>query len=335
MKVYRSPDYNFIFDPATGDFARWGGSPDDDPTMAPTPEHLDIEIDTRCHGACRLCYKANGASGKSMSLDTFKAIMASKPDTLTQIAFGVGDWPSEESRSIFKHSASLGIAPNVTIRPERGRTLPDADVLARSGIKAAAVSRYDDPKTTYFLSRCLMGAGIQQVTIHQILSTETLDACLETLADVANPENELKYLHAVTFLLVKPKGRAKGNANQPTIEAFKRILAVSRQLGVRVGFDSCSAPYVLEAGKSLGWTGFEESVEPCESGLFSLYIDVNGDAYPCSFAPGQPGWETGIPVVSNGIEAVWNHPRMMDWKDSLLANGRRCPLFNLDGKDRS
>ena len=36
--------------------------------------------------------------------------------------------------------------------------------------------------------------------------------------------------------------------------------------------------------------------EPCESTLFSSYIDVNGDFYPCSFAENTKGWETGISV---------------------------------------
>ena len=322
MITYRSESYNFDFNEDTGFFQRWGETKADDPQCAPGPETLDIEIDTRCSGGCQHCYKGNTARGEAIGLHVIASILDEQVPTLTQIAYGVGDFPTQHSRSIFKMTKASGIAPNVTIRPQRDQ---DFQALIDSGVKAIAVSRYD-PAETYDVVRRLLGK-VQQVTIHQVLAEETIPQCVQTVLDVANPKNGLQGLHAVTLLLLKPKGRAKGAMHAPPKKAFRFLLEMARKLNVRLGFDSCSAPYVADAAKELGWD-IAESIEPCESGLFSLYIDVKGEAYPCSFAPGEPGWETGIPVTS--IADVWRHPRIETWRKTLLENGRRCPMFRLE-----
>ena len=97
IKSFRSPGYNFAFDTRNGKFLRWGESPEDDPQFSPFgPEIADIEISTICSQGCKWCYKSNTRTGKNMSLETFKQVFEVLPkETLTQIAFGVGDLQSE------------------------------------------------------------------------------------------------------------------------------------------------------------------------------------------------------------------------------------------------
>jgi radical SAM protein with 4Fe4S-binding SPASM domain len=71
--------------------------------------------------------------------------------------------------------------------------------------------------------------------------------------------------------------------------------------------------------------------EPCESSLFSCYINADGEYFPCSFAEGEPGWETGVDVKGCGdfVKDVWNHPKTEQFRNNLLRKCRNCPLFEI------
>jgi len=85
-----SPNYNFIFNKINGAFSRWGATFDDDPECAPSPEIADIEISTICNHGCKFCYKSNTCDGTYMDLKTFKTVFSKLPNTITQVAFGIG-----------------------------------------------------------------------------------------------------------------------------------------------------------------------------------------------------------------------------------------------------
>lgn len=88
-KMLISDEYNYVFNKVNGNFARWGKTQEDDPTMAPFgPEILDIEVTTICGGVpnkegivspCAFCYKSNGPKGINMSFETFKEIIDKLP----------------------------------------------------------------------------------------------------------------------------------------------------------------------------------------------------------------------------------------------------------------
>lgn len=79
IRYARSKWYNYNFNVKTGEFARWGTSLETDPTYAPFPEILDIEITTKCNGPagklCGFCYKSNNPNGFNMDLDTFLSLI--------------------------------------------------------------------------------------------------------------------------------------------------------------------------------------------------------------------------------------------------------------------
>jgi len=78
-----SENYNYSFCKETGYFERWGKTRKDDPSKAPFPEILDIEVTTKCDGVggklCPFCYKSNTPNGKNMSFETFKKILDNFP----------------------------------------------------------------------------------------------------------------------------------------------------------------------------------------------------------------------------------------------------------------
>jgi hypothetical protein len=74
-----------------------------------------------------------------------------------------------------------------------------------------------------------------------------------------------------------------------------------------------------------------EMGDPCESLLYSFFISVDGEGFPCSFSPGTPGWETGLKITeeTDFVKDIWNHPRSKNWRENLMDNGRECPLFEI------
>jgi radical SAM protein with 4Fe4S-binding SPASM domain len=106
---------------------------------------------------------------------------------------------------------------------------------------------------------------------------------------------------------------------------------------IQVGFDSCSAGRFLKAVKgSPNYASYETMTEPCESGLFSTYIDVEGTFFPCSFAEGFGDWQEGLDVLNceDFMKDIWVHPKLVAWRKALIKNTdenkcRNCPLFEV------
>jgi MoaA/NifB/PqqE/SkfB family radical SAM enzyme len=323
------PGYNLIFDRKTGFLARWGNSRDENPVFSPVgPEIADIEISTVCHGIgktmetrvpCSWCYKSNTGMGENMSLETFQKVLEKFPSNLTQIAFGIGDIDGNPDLwRIMMLARGRGVIPNVTVN---GMGVDEAIAKRLAGLcGAVAVSHYGDD-LCFNAVKALTDAGLKQCNIHKLLSKETLASCFR-LIDQVKTDFRLAGLKAIVFLMLKPKGNRNKMHGIDSLKDYQALLDYAREKGVSVGMDSCSAPMAL---KSLPST-FADSVEPCESGLFSIYINVKGEVFPCSFTEGTPGWETGIdvPSVNDFLADVWYSPRLVAWRSNLIKSADGC-----------
>ena len=331
-KIVQAEGYNSIFDRETGDFARWGNTKEEDPGRAPGPEILDMEIATACDGVgtsgpCRFCYKSNKRAGEQMSYLTFARIFAILPKTVTQIAFGIGNlYGHNDMWKIFKHARDNGVIPNVTIN---GHALTDevADKLA-AVMGAVAVSRYDRD-VCYNAVKKLTDRGMKQVNIHQLVSVETLEDCFQLLHDMET-DPRLSKLNAVVFLMLKPKGRGTSLTPLKDSDQYQILVDYALNRKLKIGVDSCSVPSFLYATKNHpDYKRFEMATDRCESGLFSLYVDVDGVAWPCSFGANL---EEGIDLlrVTNFTTEVWDSPTLDRWRKKLTDNHRSCPLWDID-----
>ena len=332
-KQYMSDEFNYIFNKNNGYTMLWGKTPDEDPEVAPFPVILDFEITERCegignYGPCPFCYKSNTPNkGKVTSFEEAKAVIDKMPPMLTQIAFGTDaklksnpDW-----YEIFKYARSKGIIPNVTVADIDDET---AKKLA-SVCGAVAVSRYHDKDICYNSVKRLTDAGITQCNIHQLVSVESLPQIYELIEDVQK-DPRLAKLNAVVFLSLKRKGRGE-TFHSVSKEEFEGIVNKCLELGIRFGFDSCSASRVIRAVEGTDKEYLKTYCEPCESGIQSFYINAYGEAFPCSFTEGTKGWEKGIDVISckDFVEDVWYNPRTHNFRELLLMNCRNCPIYNV------
>jgi len=335
VKNLCSPDYSFHFNKQTGFFARWGKTINkaDDPQWSPYgPEILDLEISTgECKGRCKFCYKENGqpkAATQHMTFATFKDILSRMPPTLTQIALGITDVKGNpDFFRIMRHTREQGIIPNYTTHGLDMDTY-DADLTAEL-CGATAVSIVNKEKA-YDTIKMLTDRGMDQVNIHWMLSAERIDAAMALIDDIKS-DPRLAKLNAVVFLQYKPKGSNADSFSTPSMTRFKELIEYCDEHEVRYGFDSCTAPMYMRAIQGHpDAEQLEQCVEPCESGLFSSYINVNGDFFACSFCEGEAGWTEGISVLDyDNFVDLWRLPRLDEWRKILLANQRACPMYVL------
>jgi hypothetical protein len=328
IKSIKSENYNYIFDKTSGVFARWGKTAKDDPEWSEFgPEIADIEISTICHEGCKFCYKSNTSVGTNMTWDTFREVFAKLPKTLTQIAFGIGSIDANpDIWKIMEYCRRNMIIPNVTINGSR--MIPEYYDNLVKYCGAVAVSLYDYEKC-YTAIEELGKRGMKQVNIHAMLSEETYDRCMQVMMDSKYDSRLKKYLNAIVFLWLKPKGRGE-TLHQISREKYNALVQAAITNNVAIGFDSCSASNFLKCEDT---EKFKMFVEPCESTLFSIYINVDGVATPCSFAEDKCD---GVDVIAakNFMTDVWMSKSFVDFRSkvttNLDSNGcRMCPLYEL------
>jgi len=318
---------------------------DGDPSFCPwSPEILDIEVSTICNGVngkpCHFCYKSNTGVGKNMTLDQFKTILqkVSKRRTLCQTALGIGDIDSNPDLwKMMEFCREINIVPNITIN---GWNLTDkyAENLSRL-CGACAVSKYDSD-ICYDAVKKLTDLGMEQINIHIVVSNENMEECLQTIKDAKN-DPRLRKLNAIIFLMLKPKGRGKKVDRLTSLDKYSELINFALENEVNIGFDSCSAISFLRAVKDNSeYKSFQEMAEPCESSLFSAYINVLGEYAPCSFCEGEEGWTEGISVLEceDFLQDIWYNPRVVQFRENLIETiyekKSSCPMFNLDLEEK-
>jgi len=341
QRSLRSEAYSFDFNKETGFFARWGKTQkdEDDPIFSPFgPEILDLEISVNgCPNNCPFCYKGNSNEpATNMSFDTFKAIFDKMPRTLTQVAFGITSVQTNpDFLKMMHYSRENNVIPNFTLS---GIDLTDDLAEEIAGVCGAlAVSAYESDKNIcYDTVQKFTDLGMDQVNIHLMVSKETMPFVKEVLSDRCRDPSIAK-MNAIVFLGVKNKSRAI-NYNSINAQDYANLVKICKDLKISYGFDSCSAPKFEYAVKNMDISEDEKQnlimcSESCESGLFSSYINVEGNFFPCSFTEGEGDWDKGIDVVrcNDFIKDVWYNKRVVEWRNNLINNMcdgcRLCPTF--------
>jgi len=328
LRIVRGSDYNSIFNIENGFFARWGKNKGSDPQFSPIgPELLDIEVSTICHRSCSWCYKSNTLNGKIMSFETFKTIFDKIPKSLNQIAFGIGDLDTNSDLwQMFAYCRKNNVVPNITINGSRLNNELTVKLVRFCG--AVAVSHYDD-EICFNAVKLLTDKGLSQVNIHKLVAAETETSCY-ALLDAVKTDARLKRLNAIILLGFKKKGK-RNTYNPLRSHKFRLLIQYAINNRIPIGFDSCSANKFLEAVKNNpNYKRYKMMSEPCESACFSIYINVDGIAYPCSFLEEEYGFE-GINILSieDFLKEVWLGQNFNEFRKKLLKINRDCPHFKI------
>jgi MoaA/NifB/PqqE/SkfB family radical SAM enzyme len=322
MKLLKSENYNFMFQKESGFFARWGKTKNDDgdPALG-LPEILDFEVSTKCAGVsmkgdkaspCKFCYKSNNNTGSYMTTENFTKVIDKMPKSLTQCALGIGNVDQPNLFELMDVLIARDIKPNLTINGDRMTPEIYDNLASRCG--AIAVSYYDKDLTFNAVYELATVRKMSQINIHFFLSEETYEKGLQLIED-AKSDPRMKDLNAIVFLSAKLRGNAeKNDYHILSQEKYNKLALTALNSGINVGMDSCSAMKTLIAYKDV--PNFEDlgnSIEPCESGVYSSYINKDGYYFPCSFTEGLDhgevvgDWREGINVLEcdDFLKDIW------------------------------
>jgi len=332
-KILKSEDCNYVFRKHDGLTISWGRTKEEDPAPSKYgPIIMDIEISTICKKACSFCYKGNTSKGRYMTFATFKQMFDKFPKVLTQIAFGIGDISGNpDLYKIMNYCRENEVVPNITIN---GDDLTDYHAYRLANIcGAVAVSHYNNETCLNAVAK-LKKEGLEQVNIHKLLSDETLAECNQII-DEFHIDERWKNVNAIVFLWLKPVG-PRNTFSAVSMNSYKFLVSRLLANNIPFGFDSCTAPHFLEAIHGTKYYDqMKDLAEPCESTVFSYYINVDGIGFPCSFTENTSEYK-GVNILKceNFINDVWNHEETKKFREGCIKsvsrlNCRKCQAFNL------
>ena len=307
MRFYVDHDNHFteIFNQDTGVYIRSdqmdanGKSLHRDPFMRNFPSLIDIGIMGHCVCAekCNVdCYqRAIDRKGGNMALSDYLNIMRQCDGRVFEVALGgAGDPDTHENfEDIMRITRGFNVVPNFTTS---GIAFNQRKAeICKEMAGAVAVSEHNADYTREAVN-LLLRNGVK-TNIHYVLSSESIEQAVDRL-------NSGYYndVNAVVFLLYKPVGLGRHGkmlwVGDPRLKTFFEAVE-NHKYTHKVGFDSCMAPAIVNFAKTIDM----DSVDFCEAARFSMYIDAQMNAMPCSFANQNTDWH--INLRDKTIEDAW------------------------------
>jgi hypothetical protein len=316
ISKYDKPgEFISLFDSETGFYLRYGLH-ENEPFMAEFPELIDVGIMGTCElgslGKCYTsgiqCYQQGLTVQKpDMTFVDFQTIVEQCKGKTFQFALGGRGDPNKHADfgAMLELCAGNQIVPNYTTS---GYSLSDEQIsLSKRFCGAVAVSWYRHGFTLDAINR-LIEAGVK-TNIHYVLSTNSIDEAIERVAQNGFPDG----VNAVIFLLHKPVGlgtldlvlQAEDNRVKQLFAEVDKAISESR---LKVGFDSCSVPGILQFMNNTNLS----SIEACEAARWSMYVAADMVASPCSFAQAE-----GIDLRVNSLKDAWISPLFKSVRDTF------------------
>ena len=323
-KKYR---FYSVFNTDTGAYMRSGIIDKDgketkeDPFMGSFPNLIDVGVMGHCiHGRTGLCVKAGIGCYQSgltiekpnMTVDNFRWIAEQSRHKVNQFALGGRGDPDqhEHFEELLRICRENDIVPNFTTSGY-GMT-PELAAICKKYCGAVAVSWYRSDYTLNAI-HMLLEAGVK-TNIHYVVGKNTIKEATERMQKNDFPAG----INAVIFLLHKPAGLgSKENVlavDDPDVETFFK--EVDNVHPFKVGLDSCNVPGVVHFCKCI----LPESLDTCEGGRFSCYIDSDMTMLPCSFDQKR---EYAVKLQPLSIVEAWNSPEFDRFREKLR---EACPV---------
>lgn len=320
-----NPTNGFYF--RTGVIDEGGFDTDKDPFQRCFPALIDIGIMGNCanglDGICLAsgtqCYQ-NGPNVEKPNMDVtlFEKIIKQCNDKVYQVALGGrGDVNKHKDfEQILKICTDNGIVPNYTTS---GYELTWQQVeITKKYCGAVAVSWYRNEHTHRALNM-LISEGIT-TNIHYVLGNSTIDEAIELLSTT---ELEDRGVNAIVFLLHKPVGLGSQDdvldIKDEKVQQFFSIVDNFKG-NLQIGFDSCSVPGILNTCSKIDIA----SVDTCEAGRFSAYIDAQGFMYPCSFDNQLGRWKEDLNHLT--IQEVWDGEKFENFRNHFRNSCSGCTI---------
>ena len=335
MIVYKDKKYQFYeyFNEQNGFLFRSDSlQSNKNPIMRSFPELLDIGIMGTClaskYNICKNfgvdCYqKAQILKRPNMNYYDYKKIIDQCKGKVFQIALGGAGDPNKHElfKEILKITRENMIIPNYTTS---GYLLTDLEAeLTKIYCGAVAVSFYSilsnnketNPHTIKAINLFLEHGCT--TNIHYVLSKDTISEAIYRLKNNLFPQG----INAVIFLLYKPSGFGILNKtlSYNDLELKELIDIIDKNhFNFDVGFDTCFTPALLSYSNTIDFS----SIDFCEAARFSMYIDCELNAYPCSFDSTEKKF--CISLKEKTISEVWNSDQFNQFRKKQETNCMSC-----------
>lgn len=332
MIYYKDDKYGFfeIFNEKNGTLIR-SDIDGVDPTCRSFPELLDIGIMGHCVNSkfCKNagidCYqKGYIKNTPHMSVSDFELIARQAAGKTFQIALGGAGDPNKHPyfEEILKICRYYRIVPNLTTSGYEISVKEMQSIKKYCG--AVAVSWYSrlingieqNLKTIDAIEKLVTVGCV--TNIHYVVSKETIDEAIYRLENNLFP----KGISAVIFILYKPVGFGKKDKlleDNAKLNKFLNLTSVEHPF--RIGFDTCFTPAILRYCKS---NIPISCIDSCEAGTFSMYVDSQMKAYPCSF--GIDDTNCGLSLRKYSIREVWDSPTFNKCRIIKNDNCSKCDI---------
>ena len=119
------------------------------------------------------------------------------------------------------------------------------------------------------------------LNMHIVIADFSMDHIMDVLNDIKN--GKVPGLKSVVMLHAKPVGRAKNLDCSLSKENLTKVIKFCLDNNISFGFDSCNGHNVQDILMDMSKPELCSSIEPCESGLMSIYVNTEGKITPCSF----------------------------------------------------
>lgn len=337
--IYNDKKYKFteIFNPHNGLLIRSNiHNTNINPIERTFPELLDIGIMGHCNAGnndiCKKagvdCYqKAKNSCIPNMSLDDYKKIILQCKNKVFQVALGGAGDPNkhENFEEILKITREMNIVPNLTTS---GFILTDEEInLISNYCGAVAVSFYtrlirqnnfyiESNENTIKSIHNLLNANCK-TNIHYVLSSESIDEAIIRLKENLFPIG----VNAIIFILYKPVGYGKKEKTISLLnQKFSQFIELieSNEFPYKIGFDTCCTPALVKKSKFINM----DSVDFCEAARFSMYIDSQLNAYPCSFDCDRRNYMVSLKNIT--IKEAWNSIVFKQFKEIQNNSCKDC-----------
>lgn len=335
MIVYKDKKYQFYeyFNEQNGFLFRSDSMhTNNNPKMRSFPELLDVGIMGTClaseHNFCKKfgvdCYqKATIRKRPNMNCDDYERLLSQCTGKVFQIALGGAGDPNKHEyfEKILKTTCKYKIIPNYTTS---GYLLSDYEAeLTKMYCGAVAVSFYsnlidgrESNQNTIKAINIFLNHGCT-TNIHYVLSKDTISEAIFRLKNNLFPQG----INAVIFLLYKPSGFGilDKTLSYNDLELKELIDIIDKNhFNFDIGFDTCFTPALISFSNTIAFN----SIDFCEAARFSMYIDCELNAYPCSFDAVEKQY--CISLKESTIPEIWNSEQFNQFRRKQESNCIYC-----------
>ena len=339
MVIYKDKQYKFYeyFNTENGFLIR-SESVDTkkNPIMRSFPELLDIGIMGTCAASnlniCKNfgvdCYqKAMAKKRPNIKLEEYETLLKQCNGKVFQIALGGAGDPNkhEDFKEILRMTRKNNIVPNYTTS---GYMLTDDEAeLTKLYCGAVAVSFYSklingNESNPYTLNAINMLLKHNCITnIHYVLSKQTISEAIYRLKNNLFPIG----INAIIFLLYKPSGFGVQNKVLSCFDSeLKELINIidTQHFDYAIGFDTCFTPALLTFSKIIS----SKSLDFCEAARFSMYIDCELNAFPCSFDSCEKKY--CVSLKNKSILDVWKSDVFEKFRNKQNPNCKSCKMYS-------